>query len=229
MKFENLKNKILDSDFGITALITVPIFLLSLVVTQKILPSILFFIILFSFVHLWSMADKNLGIKRHRNIINSKGFQKFISKGFKVEKVNKYTGITGVYEGYICDIYYHWETSVRNRVGKADLISIYFTPPKPLHKIHCANYNFIMKMREKYRISPWSFKKYDFDWNEGAIVIRNVAGIKNPSFEKIEERIKIGIDILKKENLKPINREELDFIRANYPYQSVPQIMLYHK
>ncbi|WP_284651100.1 hypothetical protein [Flavobacterium terrisoli] len=169
----------------------------------------------------------NLGHKRHKNIINSEGFQKLIFKGFKVEKVNDYIGITGVYNGFICDIYYDWQTFVKSKIGKAFVINIYFIPPKPLHEIYIANIDFIKTMKKKHAVSRWSFKSYDFDWQEGAIVIKNRLGFKNPSYEKIEEAIKIAIEILKKEELKPMNREDLTSIRNNFPYQSAPQILLY--
>lgn len=227
MSIEN--KKILNSDLGRISLITIPLFFIFFAVNKNFLLSFLVSIFIFSYTLFTIKWSKSKGMKRHQNIINSQGFQQLILKGFKVEKVNEYSGITGVYDEYICDIYYDWSTFVLSQITKAWIINIYFIPPKPLDKINNANYDFIMAMRKKYRISRWSFKSYGFDWREGAIIMKNSIGSKNPSFEKIEEALKIAIDILKKENLKPISREDLMYIRNNFPYQSVPWISTYHK
>lgn len=73
-----------------------------------------------------------------------------------------------------------------------------------------------------------SFKKYDFDWQEGALMVKFIVGFKNPSYEIIEEALKKGLEIVKQENLKPITREELIQIRNNFPYQSIPRITIYY-
>lgn len=228
MSDSDIKYKFLYSDLGIISLLTSPIFFMFLILTKNLFLSIIVFAVVFLFVLLLFKLTDNLGLKRHRNIINSEGFQELTLKGFKVEKVNDYIGITGDYNGYICDIYYNWQTFVKSKIGKAYVINVYFIPPKPLHETHNANHGFIMAMKKKYSVSRWSFKSYDFDWQEGAIVMNNRLGFKNPPFEKIQESIKMAVEILKKENLKPICREDLTLIRNNFPYQSAPQILLYH-
>ncbi len=225
---KSIKDKILGNDFGITALVVVPIFFISLIFTKKLLLSFFIFIILFAVVYFQMKWDDNRGIKRHKSIIDSDGFKRFLSKGFRVEKHNDYVGITGVYDEYISDIYYDWMVFIKSNITKGIVINIYFIPPKPIHEHNNANYNFIMEMREKHEVSRWSFKKYDFDWQEGALMVKLRVGFKNPSYEIIEEALKKGLEIVKQENLKPITREELIQIRNNFPYQSIPRITIYY-
>jgi hypothetical protein len=225
---KSIKDKILGNNFGIIALIVVPIFFISLFVTKKLILSFFVFIILFALVYFQMKWDDNRGVKRHKTIIDSDGFRRFLSKGFKVEKYNNYIGITGVYDGYICDIYYDWMILIKSNITKGILINIYFISPKPIHEYNNANYDFIMEMKEKHKVSRWSFKNHDFDWQEGALMVKLKVGFKNPSYEIIEEALKTGIEIVKQENLNPIIREELMHIRNDYPYQSIPRISMYY-
>ena len=74
----------------------------------------------------------------------------------------------------------------------------------------------------------WNFKKYDFSWWEGALTMTNKIGFENPTYEQITESLEKALKVLKQENLQPINKEDLDYIRSNFSSQSVPCISLYH-
>lgn len=163
------------------------------------------------------------GLKRHRNIVNSEGFISLLKKGFNIEKVNDYTGIFGSYDNYFCDIYYDFTGPEKTYV-----INIYFKPKKQLHKMNCANYDFIILMNKKHRISKWSFKKYNYSWWEGMLTMKNKIGYRNPSYEQIIKNLEIALKVLKQENLQSINKEDLDYIRTYFPSQSTPWITLYH-
>jgi ABC-type oligopeptide transport system substrate-binding subunit len=169
------------------------------------------------------IISNKLGLQRHRNILNSDGFISLLKKGFKIEKINDYIGLFGSYNNYLCDIYYDYTGP-----EKAYVINIYFTPQKQLHKINCANYDFILSMIKKYSNSMWSFRKYNYSWGEGTLTMKNKIGYKNPAYEQIIERLEIATELLIQEKLQPINKNDLDYIRANFPLQSVPWISLYN-
>jgi hypothetical protein len=180
----------------------------------------LLIIVLFTYITL-KINDK-FGLKRHKSILDSTGFKTLLQRGFTIEKVNDYSGIFGSHQGYLCDIYYDWAAGSK----KCLVLNIYFTPKKELHPIHCANYDFIVLMIKKY-CPMWHFKSYSFSWYEGSLTMFNSIGFRNPTYGQIVKKLEIAVKILKQENLMPINKEDLDFIRENFPFQSTPSIELY--
>jgi len=225
---KNKLSSILENDIKIFIGIGIFLSLIFLLITNDLKVSIVVLLASIIFMIIWSSLIKYFGYKRHKNIIKSDGFQDLIRKGFKIEQINKYIGLTGEYEGYICDIYYNWETFVMSGLSKAIVVVIYFTPPKPLHKVHCANYEFLIKVKSKYNKGlPLGFGDYSLYWQEGALHVSSRVWLRNPNKNKIENRIKKIIGILKNENLQPINRTDLTNIRNNFKFQSVPEISLY--
>ncbi len=183
---------------------------------------ILAIVFVLTYTYISIKISNKFGLKRHRNIVNSEGFMSLLKKGFNIEKVNDYSGIFGSYNNYLCDIYYDFTGPEKTYV-----INVYFTPQKQLHKMNCANYDFISLMIKKYS-SAWSFKKYTYSWWEGTLTMRNRIGYKNPTYKQIIKNLEIALKVLKQENLQPINKEDLDYIRTNFPSQSTPWISLYH-
>ena len=218
----------MENDIKMSFIIGIILSLIVYLTTNNLKLSIVVLSATISFMIIWSRLTKHFGYKRHKSIINSDGFQSLIRNGFKIEQRNNYIGITGEYEDYICDIYYDWQTFVRSGLHKAIVIVVYFTPPKPLHKIHCANYDFLIKMQTKYNKGyPLGYGNYSLYWQDGAIHLSSAVYLSNPSKVKIENAIKKIVGILKNENLEPINRMELNKIRNTFKYQSVPEISLY--
>jgi hypothetical protein len=166
-----------------------------------------------------------LGKRRHYSIIESKGFQELMNSGFNIEEVNAYKGLSGIYNDYLFDIYYDWSTHVTPK--KAVVFNVYFIPPTL--KSGETDHARLKTLSEKYDISIWSTKSYSFWWREGNIIMKNGVGIFNPSYKKLIKRMDIAVNILKTENLKPIDRKTLNTWRNASPMDNTPEMELYYK
>ena len=63
---------------------------------------------------------------------------------------------------------------------------------------------------------------------EGNIIMKNGVGVFNLSFEKMTRRMEIVLDILRAENLKPLDSQTLDSWRKEFPMSNIPEIELYY-
>lgn len=141
-------------------------------------------------------------------------------------QVNDYKGLFGSFDGYIFDTYYDWSTYVKPKLDKAIVFNVYFMPPKNGSETDHAK---LIELSKKYDISNWSLKPYNFWWREGNIIMKNGVGVFNPSFKKLNKRMQIVVDILKNENLKPVDTITLNNWRKDFPMNNIPEIELYHK
>jgi hypothetical protein len=168
-----------------------------------------------------------LGKKRHYSIIESKSFKELLNSNFNIKEVNAYRGLSGVYNGYLFDIYYDWSSHVKFKVNRAVVFNVYFIPP--VLNSGKTNHAKLKALSEKYDISIWSFKSYSFWWREGNIIMKNAVGIFNPSYKKLIERMDIVVNILKTEELKPVDKKTLNVWRKASSMDNIPEIELYHK
>ena len=152
-----------------------------------------------------------LGSKKgYYTLIESSGFQQLTSLGFKVAELNNAKGLTGTYKGYIFDIYFDW-SSVFN---SAYFFNVYFEAPT--YSTRKIDYEPVKSFSREYGKSQFSLKGYDFWWHgEGTLIMRNAIGFFNPSFEKLKKRMDIAVQVLKDENLKPIDEETLKKYRMS--------------
>jgi len=169
---------------------------------------------------------EKVGQKRHISIIRSSGFQKLRTLGFQVEEKNKYSGLTGAYNGYIFDIYFDWSTFVRSKVYKAVIFNVYFAPP--VKSDDTIDHNKLKHLSEKYDVSYWSFKNYNFWWRARYIIMRNGVGLFNPSYKKLVKRMSLVTNIFKAEGLKPVDRNTITQRRNTDYLNNIPEIELYH-
>lgn len=202
------------------------ILVISAITTKSLFLSLFFSIGTSLITFIIIIFDEISGKMRHYKIIESNGFKELINKGFKLEKKNQYHGLTGKYEDYIFDIYFDWHTYVRNNVYKAVIFNVYFEPPRlPNGQTDISR---MKQLAEKYEVSKWNFKNYNFWWRECNIVMRNGAVFMNPSQRKLLDRMTIVTNILKSEGLKPIDRKTLEEWRREDPLINIPEIILYN-
>jgi hypothetical protein len=168
-----------------------------------------------------------LGKKRHYSIIESTGFKELLNSNFNIEEVNAYRGLCGVYNGYLFDIYYDWSSPLKFKVDRVVVFNVYFIPPAL--NSGKTNHAKLKALSEKYDISIWSSQSYTYWWREGNIIMRNGVGIFNPSYKKLIKRMDIVVNILKTENLKPVDRKTLNIWRKASPMNNIPEIELYCK
>jgi hypothetical protein len=180
-----------------------------------------------TFVFLLCIIGETLGKKRHYTIIESKGFQELLNSSLNIEEVNAYKGLSGTYNGYLFDIYYDWSTHVRPKVNRAVVFNVYFIPPTL--KSGETDHAKLKTLSEKYDISIWSSQSYTYWWREGNIIMKNGVGIFNPSYKKLIKRMDIVVNVLKTENLKPVDRKTLNTWRKASPLNNIPEIELYYK
>ena len=202
------------------------LFIVNYLSSKDALFSVVFSSGMMVFVFLFCILAETLGKKRHYSILESKGFQGLISRGFRIVELNEYKGLFGVYDSYLFDIYYDWSTFVRGNAGKAIIFNVYFIPPTL--NSGKTDHARLKALSEKYNISNWKFKSYNFWWREGNIIMKNGVGVFNLSFEKMTRRMEIVLDILRAENLKPLDSQTLDSWRKEFPMSNIPEIELYY-
>lgn len=208
---------------------SIPLFLIFYLTTNNLLISLIVFLITSFLIITLGLITKNLGYKRHCEIIESEGFKKLILLGFEIERVNDYVGINGVYRNYLFDVYYDWLTVSNNRNSKALVLNIYFDPPT-LNNNETDHIR-LKKISEKYITSPWSLipKPYCYRWREGNIMMNNSIGLKNPNYEFITQKMNMLIEILKTEKLPPIEKEKVIEMRKVTEFAHIPEIGVYYK
>ena len=177
MKKSEIKEEILISLY-----FNIPFSLITYLFTKNILISLIVFILISFFIITFGLLTTKLGYKRHCEIIESEGFKQLISMGFKIEKVNDYVGINGVYRDYLFDVYYDWLTVSESKNSKALVLNIHFEPPTLNNE---TDHIHLRKISEKYLASRWHFipKNYCFRWREGNVLMNNSIGLKNPNYE----------------------------------------------
>lgn len=208
-----------------SSLITLPIAFIFYFSLKEVFTSILIYIALTLVLVIWSYLEEFYGYKRHCNIVESEAFRKLIQKGFSIERENDYIGINGVYKNYLFDIYYDWLTITNTRNSKAIVLNIYFDPPKFVNGE--TNHKLLEDISKRNITSTWSFKPYNFRWREGNIMMNNPVGIKNPNYDFVIKRMDLLIDILKKENLQPVEKSIVLERRETIKHALVPEIMVY--
>jgi hypothetical protein len=159
-----------------------------------------------------AFISSNLGQKRHKEILNSDAFLALIQTGFKVEEINRYHGLTGVYRNYIVDIHYNWSGHVNGSTEKAIVINVYFEPP--LLDNSTVDHETLNKIAKKVDIAKEFFDRFSFAWRERTLIMNHFVRHRNPSLKKLTRWLDIPIDILISENLKPIDRKTND-IKTN--------------
>lgn len=210
-------------------MITTPMLIIMYFSTKNITISFVFFAFILTFITIWSILSNYLGYKRHVKIIESDGFKKLLLKGFKIEKFNEYIGLNGIYHGYLFDIYYNWNATTNSKNTRAIVFNIYFETPKLNNKE--TDHNLMIKISEKYKNSYFSLlpKKYLLCWREGNILMNNTIGLKNPNYDFIIQRMDVLVELMKNENLKPIDKESIDKLRKENKFACIPEIEIYYK
>ena len=220
-KDSNRQNFVLSAACGLF------IFLIFYLAQTDLTISLGFGLFVFSFTLIWSLIDERLGEKRHRTILNSDAFQRLIAEGFKEENINDYYGITGIYKGYIFDIYYDWSTILKTRVYRAIVFNVYFN--HPLKTSSQTNHKYLIKLSKKYDVSIWRFKPWNFWWREGNIIMKIGISVFNPKYDKLKKWMDTVVKVLQEENLQPVDRETLNGWRRKFPDNNVPEITTYFK
>ncbi|ANQ51481.1 hypothetical protein MY04_4137 [Flammeovirga sp. MY04] len=208
--------------FGIAAIMGLLLF----IQTTNALISGILTLILGTLSFIFGYVGDYLGEKRHYSVINSNGFLGLINDGFRVEKKERYVGLTGTYNGYIVDIYYDWSTVVKPRVHKAFVINFYFQPIKGSDEFKDDIYN---QFVDRHKVSNFGFYPHQYWWKDGMLSVKIGATMWNPSRKKLIKYLEKGSEILQKERLRPLEKEALRQHREEYPYHLVPEIDLYFK
>jgi len=225
-----MKNKAIFDDLKINLMITTPILIIMYFSTKNIFLSIGLFTFILSFITIWSILSNHLGYQRHRQIIESDGFRKLLLKGFKIEKLNEYIGLNGIYKGYLFDIYYDWNAITSNSKNtRALILNIYFETPKLSNNE--TDHNSLRRMSEKYKNSYWTLspKNYLFCWREGNILMNNTIGLRNPNYEFITQRMDILVELMITEKLESIDKETIIQMRRENKFACIPEIEIYYK
>ncbi|WP_268847011.1 hypothetical protein [Flavobacterium aestivum] len=224
MKTSEVKEQIIISLY-----FNIPLSLITYITTNNLLISLIVFLLTTFFIITAGLLTTKLGYKRHFEITESEGFKKLISLGFRIEKVNDYVGLNGVYRNYLFDIYYDWLTVSNNRNSKALVLNIYFNPPTLNN--NKTDHKRLKEISEKYITSRWSLipKTYCYRWREGNIMMNNSIGLKNPNYEFISQKMDELIEILKTEKLQPIEREKVIEMRKITEFAHIPEIAVYYK
>lgn len=207
----------------------IPLSIITFLTTGNLLISLIVFLLTTFLIVTFGLITKNLGYKRHCEIIESEAFKKLISRGFKIEKVNNYVGLNGVYRNYLFDVYYDWLTFSNNKNSKAIVLNIYFDPP--ILNDNKTDHLRLKAISEKYITSRWDIipKPYCYRWREGNIMMNNSIGLKNPNYEFITQKMDMLIEILESEKLKPIEKEKVIEMRKITEFAHIPEIEVYYK
>jgi hypothetical protein len=200
-------------------------FSLMLLFSQNFWTSLITSAIVSSFGTTVGFISTNLGEKRHKEILESEAFLALIQTGFKVEEINKYHGLTGVYRNYIVDIHYNWAANVNGSVEKAIVVNVYFEPPLLDNSI--VDEEALSKIAKKIDIAKELFDRYSYAWRERTLIMNHYVRYRNPSLKKLTKWLDIPIDILLAENLKPIDRKTLIEHRKKQPNYNIPEIETY--
>ncbi|SFB11001.1 hypothetical protein SAMN05660845_1658 [Flavobacterium swingsii] len=224
MKKSELKEEIIISFY-----FNIPISVITYLTTKNLLISLIAFCLITFFVISFGLLTKKLGYKRHCEIIESESFKKLISLGFKVEKVNKYRGITGNYKGFIFDIYYDWLTYVDRNRSSALIFNVYFERIETEQNI--INHKKLTELNTKYANSKWSLLpcKYLIIWRNGNIIMKTPIIINKLTSDFIIKKMNVAIEILKTENLQPVNELKISEWRKEDEYVNTPEILVYRK
>lgn len=224
MKKSELKEEIIISLY-----FNIPISLITYLTTKNLLISLVVFCLITFFVVLFGLLTKKLGYKRHCEIIESESFKKLITLGFKIENINEYKGINGIYKGYIFDIYYDWLTYFDRNRSSALIFNVYFERIEAESNI--INRKKLNELNTKYANSKWRLLpcKHLIIWRNGNVIMKTPIIIKKLTSDFIIQKINIVIEILKTENLQPVNQLKISEWRKENEYANTPEILIYHK
>ena len=59
--------------------------------------------------------------------------------------------------------------------------------------------------------------------------MNNTIGLKNPNYDFIIQRMDVLVELMKNENLKPIDKESIDKLRKENKFACIPEIEIYYK
>jgi hypothetical protein len=169
------------------------------------------------------MTLEFLGRKRHHSIVKSRGFRALIQEGFQIKRVNEYSGITGIFEGYVFDIYFDWDTPIMTFSDKAFIFNVYFMPP--LNEKGYINNSLLDSLAKKYDQGRFSY--FNYWWRPETVIMKNKVGFLNPTRNKLKKRMALVVSILQCERLKPLDRYVLEDLKKKYPNQYGPEIECY--
>jgi hypothetical protein len=224
MKKSELKEEIITSFY-----FNIPLSLITYFATKNLLFSIIIFFLISFLVISFGLLTKNMGYKRHCEIIESESFKKLISLGFKVEKVNEYRGITGNYKGFVFDIYYDWLTYVDRNRSSALIFNVYFERIET--EQNAINRKKLNELNAKYTNSKWNLLpcKYLVIWRNGNLIMKTPVILKKLTSDFILEKMNIAVEILKTENLQPVNELKISEWRKEDEFVNTPEILVYRK
>jgi len=109
-------------------------------------------------------------------------------------------------------------------------LTVYYQPQNDISDAE-ANYAFMVEKNKKYKIKPsWTWHYSYILWKEGTLILINTIGILPfPSYTILMNRMDYLLEILKKENLSIITKEQIDQYRILSPNFFQPNIHLYNE
>ncbi|MCD4791686.1 MAG: hypothetical protein K8R54_00505 [Bacteroidales bacterium] len=173
---------------------------------------------------IWAVLDTLSGKRRHSNIFRTKAIKKLIRNGFVIEKINKYTGVIGIYKGYIFQIYFDWDTYVGYKANSGIVFNVFYNPPLTDHnEIDTGK---IDELHKKYKFNKWSTLRYSYRFRKYNVLMKNASAIYMMPYFQLEKRMDMVVDILVKENLNTITlREVQKLLERNLDYG--PEVSYY--
>ena len=157
-----------------------------------------------------------LGMKRHftkyYNFIKRDSIIELIEYGFKIERINSYEGITGIFKEFIFDIYQDF--------SRRDIVfNIYFKPEMDIE-----NKRKILNILNNNYYAYFKNHKYKWCNGVGTYTLRLNIFSKFPDPKKMYHIMELLVEIMKDVNLTPIDREELINLRNIHALEFIPQL-----
>jgi hypothetical protein len=151
----------------------------------------------------WIYIASVIGKRKQESIINSDLFQVFVSSGYLHENFGGYHGIIGKKDGHSIRIYYDWNKLARGFFSTGDLkIILYFMPLVNNFESLDIETERVTSLQEKYGSELYYGVRKFFAPDRLVFCINYYPWT---SAKRVKSKINKGLEILKKENLLPLD------------------------
>lgn len=168
-----------------------------------------------------------LGKRKHQNIHDSILFKQLYSDGFELEEYGEYKGLIKNINGHTVRVYYDWYKKAKGLFSFGDIVICFYYQPLILdndltkaHKIAISNLNvkyqayyYLFSVRRVFGIDRLFFGINHYPWT---------------SYKRISKEINKGMEMMKEENLKPMDIQNLDskFYELEQEGEFLPDMIL---
>jgi hypothetical protein len=201
-------------------------FLLRLLFSWQIFPSLTSALILTLIVMPFVYLGDQIGKKKHRRIIESKLFGDLQQLNFQIENVQDYWALIGEYEDYCVRIYYNWNKRAEGFLSFGDIVLMVYHDPV-LVKGSSAEIDFskLEEMNLPVRGRFWTSRpRKNYIRFTPNYLLQHVNYYPFITTEQILRHLKALIQLAKENQLIPTSKEEVEAVTQEYGYYYAPQV-----